>query len=812
MHTEFRRTLFLILCCVISIAGAAQTRGSVLLTDSVKSTGRTYALLVGISKYANVSSLKYADKDAIAFNSFLRSEYGGKVPSEKIYLFTNEEATKINITDALSDIAQAIEPGDRFYFFFAGHGDMEVQAQKENGLLLLHNSPNGSYFGIIDDVLEIAQLRDYLSPLSQKGVEIMYIIDACHSGKLSGGNEGVRQTAAAMLATWGREYKILSCQPNQLSLEGNQWGGGRGLFSLKLEEALKGGADMNKDGQITMLELYLTTLTQVSKASNNNQIPLMSGDLSKQVLQLPATPPGTVKPAPKTTTPESFTRNDTSQLLKSLDARGKAMYFAFETKISEDKIIFPWDTNALKDYRAFCTAYPSNALGTYMKRRLIEVLPNRFNKIVTPLLKGDKSYSSTDECYYAALELDSCLGLLGTGHYLYPSYKARKLYMDAMALTWALSETEFNASWRPTVEKALKLLEESAELEPNAAYTSMALGERYNFVANFEMAEKNFTKYLALRPRDYYGKLSLALLYNRINQFEKAEALFREIADKYPGSLYIWYTADALLSMNKPDEARKEIGKILALGDTSNYLFYLGIFNAKRDLNDSAIYYYKLTRAREPACDFCDNNIGHMFLVTHRLDSATFYFRRAMANDEKSAFPNFNLGTIETLKENFGEAINYFIVCIDNTTENQECIVTHSDLYFNKTYINTDNEQFKQFSKRVYIYKIQYLSYLSILYCYLRDEDLKKKSDKIDLIFSYMFKSKEFDMYTWYHYACWKSLNKDMATALESLEKSLVAGFGSYYQISNDKDLDYIRDSQRFKDLLKKYFPEEVRN
>ena len=64
-------------------------------------------------------------------------------------------------------------------------------------------------------------------------------------------------------------------------------------------------------------------------------------------------------------------------------------------------------------------------------------------------------------------------------------------------------------------------------------------------------------------------------------------------------------------------------------------------------------------------------------------------------------------------------------------------------------------------------------------------------------------------MYSWYHYACWKSLNHDMASALESLEKSLSAGFGGYYQIQNDTDLDFIRNSQRFKDLMKKYFPAE---
>jgi tetratricopeptide (TPR) repeat protein len=809
--TSFHKIFFSLFTLLsLSFSAIAQERGSELIMDTVKSTGTSYALIVGISNYNSITDLKYADKDAVGFENFLMGSTGGSIPASNIFSFINEEATRINIADALSNIASRVKPGDRFYFFFAGHGDMEVKAQKENGLLLLYNAPNGGYFGIIDDVLEIAQLRDYLSPLSQKGVEIMYIIDACHSGKLSGGNEGVKQTAAAMLATWGREYKILSCQPNQFSLEGEQWGGGRGLFSLKLEEAMKGGADANKDGQITMLELYVYTLTNVSKASKDRQIPLMSGDLSKEVLQVPVAS-ATAKPLP-TNGVKRHTSMDTLSLINKLDPTAKAMYEEFKNKIAATRLIYPWDTNALKDYRAFCKAYPGSELAPFMKRKLIEVLPRRFNDIVTPLLKGDKSYSSKDECYYAGLELDSCLGLLGKEHYLYPNIKARKLYMESMALTWALSESEYNSGWTSTVEKSIKLLEQSYDLEPNAAYTALALGERYYFVAQFDKAEKNFSNYLELRPKDMYARYSLAVLYNKIGRYENAEMLFREISKIYPKeSFYYWLIADALISQEKYDAARNELGKMLQLHDTSGYYFYTGIFYAKQDLNDSAIYYYKKSKSMLAQCDYCDNNIGHMYLVTMRLDSATAYFKLASEKDPKSPFPNFNLGTIETLRNNYVEAIDRFITCIDNCTESQECIVTHMDIYFNKAYTVANEDSRKTFSRHVYIYKIQYMGYLSILYAYLRDNDLKKKTDKIDLIFSYLFKFKEYDNITWYHYACWKSLGKDRAAALESLEKALNLGFGSYFQISADDDLDYIRDTAKYKELMKKYFPEETK-
>ena len=132
-----------------------------------------------------------------------------------------------------------------------------------------------------DDVLEILDLKRYLSPLAQKGIEMIFIVDACHSGNLNGGVQGVQKTASALASSWGREYKILSCQPNQLSLESAEWGGGRGLFSIQMEEWIKGLADTDNDGKITMFELQSYIQANVAKFSEFKQIPLITGDLSK---------------------------------------------------------------------------------------------------------------------------------------------------------------------------------------------------------------------------------------------------------------------------------------------------------------------------------------------------------------------------------------------------------------------------------------------------------------------------------------------------------------------------------------------------
>ncbi|MBK9569339.1 MAG: caspase family protein [Chitinophagaceae bacterium] len=155
---------------------------------------------MGISDYKVVPHLQYAHKDAQAFETFLLSDAGGKVSPANVETFLNENATRSNVGDAISVMARKAKPGDRVYFFFAGHGDMEDLTQIENGLLLLYNSPNGNYFGMNDDVLEIINLKRYLSPLSQRGVEMIFIIDACHSGNLGGrGGRGTNSIGAGQL-------------------------------------------------------------------------------------------------------------------------------------------------------------------------------------------------------------------------------------------------------------------------------------------------------------------------------------------------------------------------------------------------------------------------------------------------------------------------------------------------------------------------------------------------------------------------------------------------------------------------------------
>lgn len=818
--SSLTRTLSILFFLLTGLADArAQPgeRGAITKSDTAGKTGNTYAIIIGISDYKAVPDLQFAHKDAQAFEDFLLSEAGGKVPKVNIETFLNENANRSNVGDAISVIARKAKPGDRVWFFFAGHGDMEDLTQIENGLLLLYNSPNGNYFGMNDDVLEILDLKRYLSPLSQKGVEMLFIVDACHSGNLNGGVQGVQQTASALASAWGREYKILSCQPNQLSLESAEWGGGRGLFSLQMEEGIKGLADTDNDGKITMFELQGYIQANVAKYSEFKQIPLITGDLSKSFFKVNPATLAALKKEKELNYPvlaKANSKGIEDKYVDSLSPEGKKIWLSYKKNLELKKLIWPKDTNALRDYRLFIKAYPDNPLTSMMRRNLASALNNRFDSIVSPLLRGGTSYSTRNECYYASLELDSCMSLLGEQHYMYSNLRARKLYMNAMSYTWALSENDYNISWRPTIEASLKLLEESLQFEPNASYTLMALGTHYYYLYEYEKANAAFKRYLELRPYDVFAKYSLGIMYSRLKQFDKAEEIFIALQRQHPEYTdFKMQLFDIYWKSNQNDKALALVNGMISSPAEQFYgYFSKGLYYARESMLDSTVYYYNESRkyAAGP-CIICDNNIGHAYFVHDQTDSARKYFLRVLAQDSTYPFGHFNLGVIEEREGNTSAAINGFLKTILNAPGTMEGYVSNLPMYLGKKYDTTDRVAAAEFRKKMHTFNMQYLSYLSILYIYIRVPGLIDSTRQVNYLFNELFSYKQHEMLTWFHQACYKAMKKDKAGALESLERSLQLGFGSYYQVKNDLDLKFISNTPEYRAILEKYFPEETK-
>jgi uncharacterized caspase-like protein len=78
--------------------------------------------LIGIETYQKqgISSVQFAQADAAAMKDVLLQDLG--VPAENITVWLDSEATKSVFENDLPYLIRQLSPGDRFIFFYAGHG------------------------------------------------------------------------------------------------------------------------------------------------------------------------------------------------------------------------------------------------------------------------------------------------------------------------------------------------------------------------------------------------------------------------------------------------------------------------------------------------------------------------------------------------------------------------------------------------------------------------------------------------------------------------------------------------------------------
>lgn len=114
---------------VLLAQSALEPRGVVVPKREAQVTGKTYALVIGISSYEHdppVNSLHFADKDAETFATLLREQLGGRLKGglkgDELQLLTNENATRTRIDDAVKHFAKHASFDNTLVLFVAAHG------------------------------------------------------------------------------------------------------------------------------------------------------------------------------------------------------------------------------------------------------------------------------------------------------------------------------------------------------------------------------------------------------------------------------------------------------------------------------------------------------------------------------------------------------------------------------------------------------------------------------------------------------------------------------------------------------------------
>ena len=85
------------------------------------------AVVIGVQDYTDVPDVPYARRDAQAFDDFVRYTRG--IPDDRVTLL--RDARSYEIERAVKDAGARVGPGGRVWVYFAGHGAMDPNGQKD---------------------------------------------------------------------------------------------------------------------------------------------------------------------------------------------------------------------------------------------------------------------------------------------------------------------------------------------------------------------------------------------------------------------------------------------------------------------------------------------------------------------------------------------------------------------------------------------------------------------------------------------------------------------------------------------------------
>jgi hypothetical protein len=258
---------------------------SVLLA---KKREEVYAVVIGINKYKNFPSLKYAVNDAREFYRYLTEV--NQVPKDHVWLFLDEEATLEKLRMALgTSLRRSAGKDDTVIIFLAGHGATEQDASSPDGdglekYILPYNADPQNLYGSAIPMSEIARIFQRIS-----SDRLVFIGDTCYSGG-SGGRTilvaGKRSNVSGAFlerVTQGKGRVILTASDaNEVSTEKDELK--HGVFTYYLLEGLRGKADFDKDGVITVDEVYRYVSIKVPQATGQDQHPVKKGEVTGEIV------------------------------------------------------------------------------------------------------------------------------------------------------------------------------------------------------------------------------------------------------------------------------------------------------------------------------------------------------------------------------------------------------------------------------------------------------------------------------------------------------------------------------------------------
>lgn len=228
------------------------------------------AIIVGIRSYETLPAVPYADADAEAVAEQFR-EFGFSTAAIKILI--DSDATFTDLTAALEGwLPRVVRPDSRVYIYFSGHGAPSVG---DGAAYLVPRDGDPEYLKST-----AVPLNKLIAGLGKLRIAHAYVLlDSCFSGTGSRSviAKGLRPLVVVKKPAVSDKVSILAAAAGDQAA-GSSDSHRHGLFTFHLLAGIRGAADANTDGRVTLREIHEYLFRRVkdeARTANREQMPVL---------------------------------------------------------------------------------------------------------------------------------------------------------------------------------------------------------------------------------------------------------------------------------------------------------------------------------------------------------------------------------------------------------------------------------------------------------------------------------------------------------------------------------------------------------
>lgn len=469
--------LSLVLFIIWTLNSSAQNSFGSL---GIKEYKNVHALIVGISEYAEIKDLTYADNDAELFYEILKLTYPNSIGNFKT--LTNENATAFSIQMAIQEVTMKIKEGDLFIIYFSGHGDVGEWIGEDKGYLLGHDASESRVYEVGGGIALtwINGVTDAIS--SNKKADVWLLTDACHSGKVIN-EQGAETTLATLAGGFRNTTKFISCQAHEKSYEYETIK--HGAFTYYLAKCFSGSGNSDANSStLTIKEIDDYMGESVRQYTSQKQTPTTTSSdkymiffkINPEIAQL-------INSNPEN---DDVASNDKGiEIDKGVGENQKSQQLIdFENALIKGDL-YGKNSSAYEQYLSVKGKVTDDE-SKLMKSLLIEALVKRGQQNTNLFLSGRPTLDPTETMASTASDFKLAGDLLGKDHFLYNDLELKRRFFSAM-----IAVEESNSSQYKNSEAELLALQ---KIQPNAAHVNQGLAFLYVKMADQAKAEKQLTQ------------------------------------------------------------------------------------------------------------------------------------------------------------------------------------------------------------------------------------------------------------------------------------------------------------------------------